>query len=136
MNVEKWGSQKEKVCQKGFTLLEVLIALAVFSVSSAALVLSDGQAIRQVSQVQNKVMASWLAEASLNQMYIAHSWPDTGTTGRVETLSGRQWYVQQEVLPSDIAHFRQVNVRIYASAQPKTIDEVYRLTGFIRRVKP
>ncbi len=135
LNVDqKINSYRLSCRQKGFTLLEVLIALAVFSISSATLVLSDGQSVRQVSQVNNKVLASWLAENELNKLYIEKTWLNTGTSGRVEMLANRHWYVQRQVVAKE-ADFRQVVVIIYTGEKPLMKNRIYRLTGFIRRVK-
>jgi len=134
-NLQPITNHNHQVQQRGFTLLEVLIALAVFSVSSASLILSDGQAIRQVSQVQNKVFGSWLAEAELNQLYSDKRWPELGESGRIVSFSQKQWYVQKEVSSSRYPLLKQVKVNIYLGEQPTKFNKVYTLTSFVRRAR-
>ena len=54
-----------KRVNRGFTLVEVMIALVVFSVVSVALVRNTTQSLRQAGMIQEKTIAWWLAE---NQM--------------------------------------------------------------------
>ena len=119
--------------QRGFTLLEVLVALAILAVSSASLMISDGQSIRQVSRVQDKVIASWLAENTLNNFYIGKKWPEPGTSGNVQLWNERRWYVNTETSSTKSDKLRKIDVHIYTGDSVQPQNKVYALTGFIRR---
>ena len=54
----------------GFTLLEVMIALAVFAVVSAALVRNAAVAVRQTTIIEDRSLGIWVAENQLSQMRI------------------------------------------------------------------
>lgn len=119
----------------GFTLLEVLVALTIFSVAAASLIFSDGQAVRQIAHVQNKVMSSWLAEKELNQLYAKNTWLEKGIHGKSESFDNRPWYVQTEVTEWKHPSIHQVNIHIYSGEEPKKDQKIYQLTGFIRKKK-
>ena len=118
--------------QHGFTLLEVLVALAVFAVSSSALILSDGQMVRQVTLVQNKIHASWLAENTLNVLHAKGTALKKEQPGRTETYAGQSWYVQQTITEGPVSELQQLTVTIYTGTRPQSDAKIYSLIGFVR----
>lgn len=70
----------------GFTLIEVLAALLIFSVAIIGLTRAGAESARAVSAIDNKMLASIVAD---NQLVIARqTFPKAGTvTGREETMS-------------------------------------------------
>lgn len=48
--------------QKGFTLVEVLIALLIVSIAFSAILFSVNQSARGAARLEEKVAATWLAE--------------------------------------------------------------------------
>jgi general secretion pathway protein I len=46
----------------GFTLIEIMIALAVFAVVSAALVRNAAVAVRQTGILEDRTLGIWVAE--------------------------------------------------------------------------
>ena len=119
--------------QQGFTLLEVLVALAILAVSSASLMISDGQSIRQVNRIQDKVIASWLAENTLNNFYLEKKWPEPGSSGSVQLWNERRWYINTETSSTKNDKLRKIDVHIYTGDSIQPRNKVYALTGFIRR---
>ncbi|WP_163306850.1 type II secretion system minor pseudopilin GspI, partial [Enterobacter ludwigii] len=48
--------------QKGMTLLEVLVALAIFSLAGLTLLQTTAQQARNAGMMKEKMLASWLAD--------------------------------------------------------------------------
>ncbi|MCY4329527.1 MAG: type II secretion system minor pseudopilin GspI [Endozoicomonadaceae bacterium] len=122
------------VCQKaarGFTLLEVLIALAVFSIAAAALVFSGGQSVRHTKQVQDKILASQVAEEHLKQLYIKRALLEPKTYGQSEQYLNRSWYIQSVVTEWEHPSVYKVNIHIFLKEKKKESTKVYSLTGFV-----
>lgn len=75
---------------RGMTLLEVLVALAIFATAAIAVVRSVSQHINTLSYLEEKTFAAMVID---NQM--ARVMLDTATlkaaTGK-ETLAGREWF--------------------------------------------
>ncbi|HEN3643939.1 TPA: type II secretion system minor pseudopilin GspI, partial [Yersinia enterocolitica] len=46
----------------GFTLLESLLSMAIFSVVGISLMLATSEQLIQVNKLENKIVASWVAE--------------------------------------------------------------------------
>jgi len=56
--------------QVGFTLLEVIIALIIFSISLLAITRALGQSARGLSHVEQKTYAHWVARNATNQLLL------------------------------------------------------------------
>ena len=88
-----------KSCAKasGFTLIEVMVALAIFALAAGMLLLTDGNSIRQTRYLQEKVLSSQIADHSLNVIQAEQRWNEPGIKARIETYAGQEWYVRETV---------------------------------------
>ena len=50
---------------RGFTLLEVLVALAIFALIAASVLTASARSVRTASQLENKTLAMWVADNRL-----------------------------------------------------------------------
>ncbi len=119
----------------GFTLLEVMIALVIFAVAASALLLSDGNAVKRTAQIQDRVVANWLADQAINHYYQDADNLQVGSFGGPQVMSGRDWYVQSDVTETDKAGFYRVEVTVFAGNQlPENKKEaIWDLTGFLHK---
>ena len=122
---------------RGFTLIEVMVALAVFAVAAAMLMLADGNSIRQTRYMQEKVLAAQLADQHLSRMEAEKKWPDTGVLGQAEVYANRDWYVQKIVRNTSLGEFRKIDIEVYAgNTKPAEGDAaLFFLTSHIRKYK-
>jgi len=82
---------------RGFTLLEVLIALAIVAMSAGALLGTITSSASNVSYLKDKTLAEWVALNRLTEIRIAQQMPDKGKrTGNAE-MGGMRWQWEQEV---------------------------------------
>ena len=90
-----------KTFQSGFTLLEVMIALAIFAVVSGALIRNAAQTVRQTSIIQERTLAFWIAENHLNQMRSVprdeSNFPGIGSDRFDVTMADLDWEVVMDV---------------------------------------
>jgi len=119
----------------GFTLLEVMIALAVFAVVSAALVRNAAVAVRQTTIIEDRSLGIWVAENQLSQMRIQvrsdENYPSLGTNRYAVNLADRDWEVVVKIAATENADIRRVEVEVFAAQQP---DQVLAdLAGFLGR---
>ena len=75
---------------KGFTLLEIMVALVILAVGMSALVKAAGSNSANASYLKTKTFAQWIAANKANEIRIKQQWPATGTQ------SGRLFYADVE----------------------------------------
>jgi len=92
--------QNARPAQRGFTLLEVLIAVAIMSASLAILLGSVNRNLVLASQSKNQSIASALAQQKISEIEL-EGYPQVGEEqGTFDEFPGFNWYLR--VLPYDI----------------------------------
>ncbi|XOV88671.1 MAG: type II secretion system minor pseudopilin GspI [Pseudomonadota bacterium] len=119
----------------GFTLIEIMIAVAVFAVVAAVLIKSTATTARQTALLQDKTIAGWLAENQLAQLRIAPrdptTFPAAGRNRFSVSMAGRDWEVMVDVQNTENTNVRRVEVAVYR--EDDLGDPVRSLTGFVGR---
>lgn len=83
--------------QDGFTLVELLVALAIFSVTAVALLKLQGENARLTTAVEEKFLAGIIAENQLVEVLTRPNPPDLGIRQGEAAMAGRQWRWTQTV---------------------------------------
>ena len=119
---------------KGFTLIEVMVALAVFSVVSVALVRNSTSTLRQAGIIQDRTVATWLAEDELTTLRMRRrseeNFPDPGMNRELVEIAGVEWDIETEIESTENDYVRRVTVRIYRDSGEEPTSE---LIGFLGR---
>jgi general secretion pathway protein I len=76
---------------RGFTLLEILVAVAVLGLVAAAAIKTSGNAINNVLYLRQQTVAHWIAMNKAAELELAGQWPATGTQTGIETFADDQW---------------------------------------------
>ena len=88
----------------GFTLIEVMLAMAVFSIAGIAILGTADTSARNLGYLESKIIASWVASNQLVETTLDTSWPPKNNRkGKVE-LAGQEWFWQQKVIKTRIIH--------------------------------
>lgn len=96
---------------RGFTLLEVLIALAIVAMSAGALLGTITSSASNVIYLKDKTLAGWVAMNRLTEIRIAQQFPSTGKrTGNAE-MGGQRWQWEEEITELPIEGMFRVDVR-------------------------
>ena len=94
----------------GFTLLEVLIALAIFAMVAASVLTATARSLQTASRLEDKTLAMWIADNRLTELQLAQSpVADGREQGEVE-FAGRRWQWQSEVQATSEADMRRVTL--------------------------
>lgn len=123
--------------RRGFTLLELMIALAVLAVVSIAVFGRGGETVRQLGALEEKTLARWLAEDAVAQMRLARlagAEPmRAGTDRRRVTRGERDWRVVAETTETSHPTLFRVEVAVYAIAEGRDVGPLDTLTAFVGR---
>lgn len=98
--------------QSGFTLLEVVVALAILAVALGALINASGKTATNLSHLRDKTIATWIADNRLAELYLAKLWPPTGTNTGPTEMADREWYWKVEVSATSDPDLRRVEVTV------------------------
>lgn len=102
---------KRSLKTRGFTLLEVLIALAIVAMSAGALLGTITSSASNVIYLKDKTLAEWVAMNRLTEIRIARQFPSPGKrTGSAE-MGGQRWQWEEEVSELPIEGMLRIDVR-------------------------
>lgn len=99
---------------RGFTLLEVLVALAIFAVVAASVLSASARALQIAARLEDKTFATWLADNHLQALQLADAPPAEGREQGEETYAGRRWLWQTETQSTSEPQMLRVTVRVAA----------------------
>ena len=114
---------------QGFTLIEILIALAILSISLTAIIKATSQNIKDTLYLQDKTIANWVAvnimnEARLGLIKLA---VEPGDLTKDVTMLGQQWTAHAYYVASRNPHIREIHVSVSKKSAAKPIAT---LTGY------
>ncbi|MBO1928005.1 type II secretion system minor pseudopilin GspI [Thiomicrorhabdus sp. 6S2-11] len=116
--------------QAGFTLIEVLIALVIAAISLAALSRTMGMTTHNQALLEEKVVATWVAQNALLQQQI--SGQQNSDRQQIEML-GREWQVSQKIEPTQLPEFKKLSIEVRQivnrEVQDKTSSRLVSVVG-------
>lgn len=118
--------------QKGFTLIEVMIALLVLGLALAALIRTSGSASANTAWLQEKTFAHWVAMNQLTEMQVNKDWPKPGQKKDTTEMVEREWEWEATVSNTPDPDLRRVDIRIWR-ADVSEDEHLTLLTGFLAK---
>jgi general secretion pathway protein I len=97
---------------KGFTLIELMVALAVLAIGMTAVLHSTNQAAFAGVFLKQKTVAHWVASNRAAELSINREWPNPGVSNSKETMADQTWRVETEVRDTQVPELRLVTIRV------------------------
>lgn len=104
--------------QPGFTLLEVLIALAIVAIGLTAALRASGVGIEGTQAYRARFIALWLADNLAAERSARRDWPEPGLDSREEEMAGQRFIVRQVVKTTPNPRFRRLEIRVASARAP------------------
>ena len=98
--------------QKGFTLVEVLVALVIFGVIAASVLKTLQDSVGQQSRLEERLAANWVAQQALAEIRIRSDWPPLGKNTERVIVGEREWQVAAEVKSTSEPRMRHLIVQV------------------------
>lgn len=96
----------------GFTLIEVMLAMAVLAIAGVALVSATSSNVRHIGQLEERMIANWVASNQLVEANLDETWPPRNNKkGKVE-LASKEWFWQQKVVRTTDSNMRAVTIEV------------------------
>lgn len=104
----------------GFTLVEVLVALAIIAISMSAALSTSGSQARSAGYLKQKTIAHWVAMNEMTQFQIAKSITTTGKTDGDTKMAGLTWYWTRKVTPLELYKgIYEIKYKVYSDKNRK-----------------
>lgn len=115
---------------RGFTLVEVLVALMVVAIGLTALMIAVSGTARTSGYLRDKTLAQWMAlnrlsEVRLNLSKFAHN----TDAGELE-FAGRTWHYDTRYFDTSFPSMKRVVVRVYEGAAKTKNNPLAEATSF------
>jgi general secretion pathway protein I len=104
--------------QRGFTLLEVLVALVIVGTALGAGLRAVGSLSANSAGLRTAMMATWSAENRLVQIRLGNEFPEVGKRGFDCPQGDLHLVCQEEVIVSPNPRLRRVEVSVFDIENP------------------
>ena len=124
----------KRIKNKGFTLIEVMISLFIFSIVSVAVIKNLSTAIRQSADLKDSLEARWVAEDYMTRMQMlpktSENFPTAGFSRDSYQVGDQRWEVEVEVQETENQSVRRIILKVYRGLSEENSTE---LIGFLGR---
>jgi len=103
----------------GFTLLEIMVALAVLAIALAAIVTESSQNIKNLTRLREHTIAHWVAMNRIIELQLQPAWPSTGQASGVVEMARGSWRWETRVTDTDDDAVRRLDIDVQKDANRK-----------------
>lgn len=107
-----------KTFARAFTLLEVLVALAILAISATAIIGQTSNSLAQLSILEARTVASLLAETEIDKVIASEAFPPVGRSSNQVTFNDQQWDIGIEVSATSEPWLRRITVSVANAGNP------------------
>ena len=116
---------------RGFTLVEVLVALMVVAIGLAALMVAVSGTARSSAYLRDKTLAQWIALNRLTEVRLNVTKFGQNTDKGELVFAGRTWHYDTRYFDTTIATMKRVDVRVYEGNAKAKGNPLAEATGFL-----
>lgn len=113
---------------RGFTLIEVMVALAIAALGLAAVAASVSQMVDAAMSMQQRSYANWIAQNKIAELRLANVVPEVSSTSGQTQYAGLEWEWRANVSETGVENLYRVDVSI---SQPGSEEILRTVSGFI-----
>ncbi|MGA1463166.1 MAG: type II secretion system minor pseudopilin GspI [Steroidobacteraceae bacterium] len=117
----------------GFTLIEVVVAMAVVALGLLAVFRVVSDTVNNTAHLRDRTFAEWIADNQLTEIRLRGSLPSVGTASGTVEYAGREWAWESTVSETPVPDLVRVDVEVRLS-DSNGEGSLSRLSGFLGKV--
>ena len=125
---------------RGFTLLEMMVAIAILAVASAAVFFSNSEALQAQIRLEEQTVAQWALANQVAHYRLAqemsitslHAMANASLSPQRMNVAGYDLEIAATVLPSDFPNVRHIRWEVYRIVDGDPIGPIRSLTAWVR----
>ena len=115
---------------KGFTLLEVMVALAVVAFALGGAIKVVGNAASNTARMNDRTIANWVALNQIAELQITKAWPKVGEQEGDSEMADRKWEWEQATISTEDENIRRVELSVWEDGN-KNSSPVVTVVSFL-----
>lgn len=122
--------------QRGFTLLEIMVALMLIAVGMAAAMTTITTNVHNAAGLKERTFAHWVAMNTLAELHLTQKWPIRDDDGDM-LMANHEWHWELKtkkptLLPKELQNnVQEVEIRVFAN--DKDEDSIVSLSTYITK---
>ena len=114
----------------GFTLIEVVVALAIVAIGMLAVFKTIGDTVNNVDQLRDRSLAGWIADNRITEVRVSGEMPSIEETAGEVDYAGRKWHWVTKVSQTQVKGLRRIDVSVRRDTDPDG-SAIVTLAGFM-----
>ncbi len=113
---------------RGFTLLELLVAMAIFATAGVAIMQVSSAHVRNLTQLDELTMARYIADNQMQLVMLDKDWPGKEKQQGELEMANRKWVWQQQRLKVPDDDLRLVQISVSLADSPEQV--IFELSSY------
>lgn len=115
---------------RGFTLIEVVVALAIVAIGMLAVFKTIGDTVNNVASLRDRSFATWIAGNRIAEVRLSGEMPSVDETRGELEYAGQRWHWVARVSQTPVDGLRRIDVSVRRDSDPAE-SSLANLAGFI-----